>query len=789
MNVNGDLYVTGGGAGSGLNVASNSTLSQAAGKIVNVSSGGQIVLNATYTAPAGQSYFLDGAGSKFQVIKADFGLGSGAAANVTNGATLSGQSLSIGTNGNGNLTVDGPGSTAVATGDISNFGLSHSTGTVVFSNGGTGSFPNGLQLAASLYADTSASVTVKSGSHLNTGLLTVAASPGSQESPTATLTVTDANSTVTVSAGNTLQLSGPLSIGNATLNVQNNASLTVGAGGNTALYPGAVLNINGGYADLKTLNYNGGTINFPAGSLSFLGNLQVGVGGPLGSDVTLGASQQLSLSGTTTIDPFHTLNLTGGTLNTGSLAVNGTFNFTGGTLGITSAAGLTIGSGGTFGSAYTVQAGRNVNVTSTTAVSSGAVLAVDSGAGFSTGTLLVNGEFDLNGGISTANVGTLSNFGLIRGDGRFVASGGANALANKSGGEVRAESGKRLQFIGNNAANAGLINLQGGTAEFTQPLTNGSTGQIQGRGTFKVGGIGMTNLGSIAFASGITDVFGDVNNNTGSATKGITISGNSSVTFWDDVTNGAGSLFKVSQGSSATFFGTYGGAGVTGTGQMFFESDVTPGFSPASINFGGDVNLSSTARLVMELGGTTPGSQFDQVHVGGNLSLDGTLRVNLINNFTPTLGNMFDILDWANKSGTFSSILLPTLPASLSWDTSQLYSNGVLSVVGSNGLLGDFNHDGHVNAADIPAMMAALTDLNVYKSSNGLSDSGLVSLGDLNGDGSVNNLDVQGLINLLKNGGGSLSAVPEPGSIWLIASGFLAAGGVSLRRRRADAAL
>jgi hypothetical protein len=189
----------------------------------------------------------------------------------------------------------------------------------------------------------------------------------------------------------------------------------------------------------------------------------------------------------------------------------------------------------------------------------------------------------------------------------------------------------------------------------------------------------------------------------------------------------------------------------------------------------------------MELGGTTPGSQFDQVHVGGNLSLDGTLRISLINGFTPSLGNSFDLLDWGAKNGSFSSILLPGLPASLAWDTSQLYSNGVLSVVGSNGLLGDFNHDGHVNAADIPAMMAALTDWNSYKSTSGLSDAGLMALGDLNGDGAVNNLDVQGLIDLLKNGGGSLSAVPEPGSIWLIVSGCLACG-VSLRRRRADVA-
>lgn len=784
LNVNGDLYVTGGGAGTGLNVAVGSTFTHAAGKNVFIQNGGQMTLNAEYFTPAGQMYSIDGAGSKFQVNNGDIVLGNNATATITNSATLSAQYFSVGTGGTGTLTVDGAGSTAIATGQFSNFGLSHSAANVTFSNGGTGSFANGLALAASLYGDTSANVTVKSGAHLNTGALSLANSPGNQESPTATLTVTDANSTVTVSPGSTLQLSGPFISGNATLNVQNNGSLTVGAGGNTMLYPGAVLNINSGTADLKTLTYNGGIINFTTGSLSFFGNLQVGIGGALGSDVFLGASQQLSLSGTTSIDPFHTLTLTGGTLNTGSLLVNGTFNFTGGTLGITGAGGLTIGPGGTFGSAYTIQAGHKLNVTNQTAVSSGAVLAMESGAGFNTGSLSVSGEFDLNGGISTANVTTLVNSGLIRGDGRIVSNGGANAMANNTGGEIRAESGKRLQFIGNNAANAGVINLQGGTAEFTQPLTNGSTGQIQGRGTFKVGGTGLTNLGNIAIASGITDVFGDVNNNTGSATKGITISGNSAVTFWDDVTNGAGSLFKVSQGSSATFFGTYGGAGVTGTGQMFFESDVTPGFSPASVSFGGDVNLSSTAKLVMELGGTTPGTQFDQVHVSGNLLLDGTLQVKLINGFTPAVGNTFDILDWTNKSGAFSSISLPVLPGSLTWDTSQLYTSGVLAVAGGATVHGDFNLDGHVNGADIPAMLAALAELNAYKSSNDLNDASLLSLGDVNGDGTVNNADIQALLTLLKSGGGSLSAVPEPSAMMLLTSGIIGLAVCSRKRSR-----
>jgi len=63
------------------------------------------------------------------------------------------------------------------------------------------------------------------------------------------------------------------------------------------------------------------------------------------------------------------------------------------------------------------------------------------------------------------------------------------------------------------------------------------------------------------------------------------------------VTNGIGSLFKVSSGSSATFFGTYGGAGISGAGTTYFESDITPGFSPATVEFGGNVAMGSTANL------------------------------------------------------------------------------------------------------------------------------------------------------------------------------------------------
>src|SRR5262249_17295199 len=62
-------------------------------------------------------------------------------------------------------------------------------------------------------------------------------------------------------------------------------------------------------------------------------------------------------------------------------------------------------------------------------------------------------------------------------------------------------------------------------------------------------------------------------------------------------------------------------------------------------------------------------------------------------------GDSFDILDWGSLAGTFSSIQLPALSGGLGWDSSQLYTTGVLSITGI-GVPGDYNGNGVVDAAD-----------------------------------------------------------------------------------------
>ena len=88
------------------------------------------------------------------------------------------------------------------------------------------------------------------------------------------------------------------------------------------------------------------------------------------------------------------------------------------------------------------------------------------------------------------------------------------------------------------------------------------------------------------------------------------------------------------------------------------------------------------------------------MHVAGAPSSGGTLKVDLTNLgngvFAPSAGSSFDLLDWGSLSGTFCTIQLPTLSGGLQWNTSQLYTTGVISVA----LPGDFNGNGIVDAAD-----------------------------------------------------------------------------------------
>jgi hypothetical protein len=213
---------------------------------------------------------------------------------------------------------------------------------------------------------------------------------------------------------------------------------------------------------------------------------------------------------------------------------------------------------------------------------------------------------------------------------------------------------------------------------------------------------------------------------------------------------------------------------IKGTGtftNVVFTGTYSPGLSPTIASVG-NISLASTNTLIMELGGTTAGSGYDQIQASGTLALGGTLNVSLINGFTPASGTSFDLLDWGTLSGKFSGLQLPSLTGPMGWDTSKLYTTGLITATAY--LPGDFNRDGHVNAADIVPMEQALTNLSIYKSTYapGITDPQLALIEDVNNSGSFTIADLQYLLTTLKTGGGSADSVPEPSTFVLAALAF-----------------
>jgi hypothetical protein len=91
-------------------------------------------------------------------------------------------------------------------------------------------------------------------------------------------------------------------------------------------------------------------------------------------------------------------------------------------------------------------------------------------------------------------------------------------------------------------------------------------------------------------------------------------------------------------------------------------------------------------------------------------------------------------------------------------------------------LAGDFNRDRQITSADLPLMLQALADPAGYKMAYHVSDSDFAIIGDLDHSGTVDNADVQAMIFRLQNPGGDVlpSAVPEPGALSLLLPATLA---------------
>ena len=271
----------------------------------------------------------------------------------------------------------------------------------------------------------------------------------------------------------------------------------------------------------------------------------------------------------------------------------------------------------------------------------------------------VNGgaSFGLSGGANFTTAGNFTNNGTLNvgGGDKFDVNGNlTNFSGNTLTGGTYNVTGT-LQFNGANmVTNAAHITLTGTTSKIvnqtgtTNGLANFATNAAAGSFTlassrnFTTAG-NFSNAGTVKVSKGSTFTVASTHNYT--QTAGTTA---------DDGTMAA---------SSGGAFAFHGGS-VFGNGGTF-SGNVTSG---GTFNIGdavktaGKLGITGTwaqtpaGALNIDIGGLTSGTLFDQLNVSGATTLAGTLNLDLINKFTPTIGQTFDIMNFASETGNFTTI-------------------------------------------------------------------------------------------------------------------------------------
>jgi hypothetical protein len=217
---------------------------------------------------------------------------------------------------------------------------------------------------------------------------------------------------------------------------------------------------------------------------------------------------------------------------------------------------------------------------------------------------------------------------------------------------------------------------------------------VQNGATLYAGG-GLT-TGSTTVAAGGQLFVGDASPDFGSG-----LFNNGDVVFTDTaivdgpITNAAGAAITALD--DVTFNDTVNGlGGFFGAGTFTFDGGMSPGASPGAVSVEGNVVLGSSNTLVIELGGTLLGTEYDSLQIGGQLTRGGTLKVSLINGFIPAVGQSFEIITAATGvTGNFSSVDLPSTIGA-NWQVQYNAQSILLNIA----LPGDYNQNGVVDAAD-----------------------------------------------------------------------------------------
>jgi hypothetical protein len=351
--------------------------------------------------------------------------------------------------------------------------------------------------------------------------------------------------------------------------------------------------------------------------------------------------------------------------NTGTVHVNsGTLTFTAGT----SSGTLDIGSGAV--ASFNPGAGQDFYFTSGAQVMGDGLLDVQANVSAAA----VHFDTDLSVPNLRQESGVLTGTGNVTVTDTFYwtnanVSGTNTTLTVAQGGTFLLEGAGQKNLVGRSLVlngattwkDMGILNLQ--TLQASPTVTNNGTFTIQndqaifgggaflnagtltktaGTGTTTIAnGVAFSNSGTVNVQSGILDVQG-----------GFVQSAGNTVVAAGAILQSSGSHHVTINGGTLSGFGSIGSDTVST--DVTNGGTVSPGSSPGLLTINGSYTQSAAGTLAIELGGTTVGTQFDQLKVTGAATLNGTLALRLVNGLTPRAGDSFPVLTFASETGDFA---------------------------------------------------------------------------------------------------------------------------------------
>jgi filamentous hemagglutinin family protein len=335
-----------------------------------------------------------------------------------------------------------------------------------------------------------------------------------------------------------------------------------------------------------------------------------------------------------------------------TLDLGGTSSWSGGVLAaggnggnVSNASGGSVGGNGGNGGTMNVMLGAGATLAASPTVTLRPGLAGQpgvttpasprTGANGTPGTLSTSGQgaMTASGALSVAGNWTNSLALMLTGEGSVFTSG---VLTNARGGTIQLAGSASTPVVTSGFFNAGTLRKTSGGVQ--------TVGLAQNTGTVSVQ-TGELVLTGFSTNDGVIEITGAPpapSPSPAAAPAILSIATPSS-----------------SGGSEATLtnLGTVRGGG-TLNANLVNSGLVSPGMSPGRLTITGDFDQTSAGTLLIEIGGLTAGSEYDQLSVLGAIGLAGTLQVVPFGSTPPNTGT-FDVVTGAPPRGMFERVTVP----------------------------------------------------------------------------------------------------------------------------------